>query len=67
MPKRSDYKRHTVTMPPVLSERLVQVAKETNSTVSEIVTAAVSMYLNEHHPHDTFMGIFRLHKESKKT
>ena len=56
MPKKSDYIRRTVTVPPNLNARLLEVAKDTNCTVSEIATAAFSMYLNEHHPHDTFMG-----------
>lgn len=56
MPKKSDYIRRTVTLPPKLNKKLLELAIETNSSASEIVTAAVDMYLSEHQPHEKFMG-----------
>lgn len=56
MPKKTDYIRRTVTLPPNLNARLLEVAIETNCTVSEIVTASVYMYLSVNHPYDKFMG-----------
>lgn len=56
MPKKSHYIRRTVTLAPELNDKLLKVATETDSTVSEIVNSVVSLYFSEHQPHATFMG-----------
>ena len=65
MPKKSDYIRRTITLPPNLNQRLLEIATDTNSTVSELVTASVSMYFNEHHPHEKFMDYLTENKYDK--
>ena len=48
MPKKTDYKKITVTLHPIQHEQLDTVANKTNSTYSEIVRVALNMYLSEH-------------------
>lgn len=48
MSKKQDYKKYTITLHPLQSEQLNAVALSTNCTYSEIVRAALSMYLGEH-------------------
>lgn len=48
MPKKTDYKKITVTLHPIQHEQLDIIANETNSTYSEIVRAALNQYLSTH-------------------
>lgn len=48
MSKKTNYEKYTVTLHPLQSEQLKAVALSTDSTYSEIVRAALNMYLSEH-------------------
>ena len=48
MSKKTNYKKITVTLHPLQHEQLDTMALNTDSTYSEIVRAALSMYLGEH-------------------
>jgi len=48
MPKKNDYKKMTVTLHPIQYQEVMDVATEKNATYSEIVRAALNMYLTEH-------------------